>query len=345
MDKKRNYFIDDLRGVASVLVALFHFNEVRDDRSYYEILIKLGSLGVPMFFVVSGYCIFNAASSTKNMGDFLIKRFFRIYPVYWFSFLVIIGVGIFQKIISGTNSVAKFPNNVTDIFNSLTILYVPLTKTKVTNWTYWTLTYEIFYYFTFSFYFVFSGCKKDYWIVFVLLLSFLFLPFEDKSILFFFKYIGSFGLGIGIKMIEIDRKKKIAYLISFLSVGSLFVNSTHFFRTLSKYDLLFLPVSLLGGFFILYFSKLYNKPNFLTKLGQWSYSLYLIHVPIGCYIINSYFFHFVENNIYSRFLFDIANVSICLFLSYLIYKYIEIPFIGVGKKIVTNYIANVPKNC
>ena len=44
-------------------------------------------LGVPMFFVISGYCISASADSSlrraKGAGQFFIRRFRRIYPPYW----------------------------------------------------------------------------------------------------------------------------------------------------------------------------------------------------------------------------------------------------------------------
>lgn len=44
-------------------------------------------LGVPMFFVISGYCIAatadSARRSTRPLGDFFLRRVRRIYPPYW----------------------------------------------------------------------------------------------------------------------------------------------------------------------------------------------------------------------------------------------------------------------
>ena len=44
-------------------------------------------IGVPLFFVISGYCIAAAAVNTVERGrsirDFLIRRFRRIYPPLW----------------------------------------------------------------------------------------------------------------------------------------------------------------------------------------------------------------------------------------------------------------------
>ena len=50
-----------------------------------------GVFGVAVFFLISGFVI---PISLRNIssGTFLVRRFFRIYPVYWFCLLVSIGM-------------------------------------------------------------------------------------------------------------------------------------------------------------------------------------------------------------------------------------------------------------
>ena len=54
------------------------------------------SLGVPIFFVISGYCILASVEATRRKGaspwTFLGRRFWRIYPPYWTALLFFIGV-------------------------------------------------------------------------------------------------------------------------------------------------------------------------------------------------------------------------------------------------------------
>jgi peptidoglycan/LPS O-acetylase OafA/YrhL len=58
-------------------------------------------LGVPMFFVISGYCLAAAADSASRKGmkasEFFLRRFRRIYPPYWiFTFIAVFVVGYFE---------------------------------------------------------------------------------------------------------------------------------------------------------------------------------------------------------------------------------------------------------
>jgi len=84
--------LEILRGLAALWVFVFH---VRDnifclsESSFIYQFLGLGYLGVPMFFVISGYVITYSAQShiTSNQSPlvFLKKRLWRIYPTLWFS--------------------------------------------------------------------------------------------------------------------------------------------------------------------------------------------------------------------------------------------------------------------
>lgn len=56
------------------------------------------NLGVPLFFVISGYCILASADGHRRSGrtswHFLWRRFRRIYPPYWGSLLVFLGFSV-----------------------------------------------------------------------------------------------------------------------------------------------------------------------------------------------------------------------------------------------------------
>src|ERR1051325_12083197 len=47
--------------------------------------IVVGSAGVDVFFVISGVVIALSTPPEMSIRDFLIRRFIRIYPLYWLA--------------------------------------------------------------------------------------------------------------------------------------------------------------------------------------------------------------------------------------------------------------------
>ena len=93
-------FLDHLRGVAILAVLLFHslstvfgydvlpwkgwFRDFSGPISFLGFLpISVANVGVPIFFVVSGFCIhLSFQQQGRQWGRFFIRRVFRIYPAY-----------------------------------------------------------------------------------------------------------------------------------------------------------------------------------------------------------------------------------------------------------------------
>ena len=72
--------------------------------------------GVPIFFLLSGFLIWNSVERSSNYPDYLKKRFWRIYPELWLGILVeIVAIIIFY----GIPNIKQF---VLFIFSQSTIL-------------------------------------------------------------------------------------------------------------------------------------------------------------------------------------------------------------------------------
>ena len=72
--------LDALRGVAAMLVVLFHLNMANADT---EPIFKYGVTGVDLFFIISGFVIFMSINQVSSGREFVINRFARLYPTYW----------------------------------------------------------------------------------------------------------------------------------------------------------------------------------------------------------------------------------------------------------------------
>lgn len=86
-----------LRGLAALWVFLFHiWPMVGDSLPFLVPFCKEGHRGVPVFFAISGYCIFAAAHRCIREGRsslfFLQRRLQRIYPTFWASIVVVLAV-------------------------------------------------------------------------------------------------------------------------------------------------------------------------------------------------------------------------------------------------------------
>lgn len=93
------------RGLAALSVFLFHMKGMLAE-SFPALarFVQFGDLGVPLFFVISGYVITASAQATiANRGSahqFMKRRFLRIYPPFWCSVGVIIALPFFLEALS-----------------------------------------------------------------------------------------------------------------------------------------------------------------------------------------------------------------------------------------------------
>jgi peptidoglycan/LPS O-acetylase OafA/YrhL len=82
--------LDGLRGVAILMVMLFHFGSEVDDLGHYSILcrpLRVGWAGVDLFFVLSGFLITGILLETRRdpryFRNFYMRRTLRVFPLYF----------------------------------------------------------------------------------------------------------------------------------------------------------------------------------------------------------------------------------------------------------------------
>ena len=101
--------IDALRGIAVSGVVLYHFFVLLGFgiNPMFPYIHTFGSLGVPLFFIISGYLIYrsvenniNSKGYTKGVVNYLLHRFFRIAPAYYINLLAVIIFAFFMFDIS-----------------------------------------------------------------------------------------------------------------------------------------------------------------------------------------------------------------------------------------------------
>jgi peptidoglycan/LPS O-acetylase OafA/YrhL len=147
--ERRLRHIDALRAIAALLVLWLHVAETfvvldpsgrSGGRWLYDIVrsIDVGRVGVVTFFLISGFVVPFSLRSDRSapVAEFVIKRFFRIYPAYWLSVPlgVLSGFWLWGRAFGGR-----------DFLLNLTLLQ-DLFGAQSAEGLYWTLLVELVFY-------------------------------------------------------------------------------------------------------------------------------------------------------------------------------------------------------
>lgn len=280
----RLIFLDNLRGIAAIMVVLQHSLEFFFPT--FEKITKtdfnLGQIGVLIFFLISGFIIPFSFDLNNNTKKFIFNRIFRIFPLYLFVFFI-----------QFTFFVIYYENNfnyITKIFISHLFLVQEYLKLPNLVGGSWTLFLEFLWYFTFIMISV-SKLRKN---------------------INFLAYLFSFGL-IAIGLISIYLNIRIplgrfcliqACLLGYIYyeyyLGKLNSNNFYILNVLVLFTIFFslgvsfyyfkseyfsfkcVLISYIIGFVIFHIGFIsrkseLNEIKFLNFMGEISYSLYLIH--------------------------------------------------------------------
>lgn len=126
-NKKRYYVLDAFRGLAALMVALFHFkldNPITDSA-----LINQAWLFVDFFFVLSGFVLAHTYFYQRavDLRAFTRARLTRLYPLYLYALLVMVAFETLKFVLdhmgfSLFNNPPFSENDLSGFFYSLTLL-------------------------------------------------------------------------------------------------------------------------------------------------------------------------------------------------------------------------------
>lgn len=94
MTGHRLQHVDAMRAIAVLLVVWTHYAEafanLAGSQFFLDTIqhsVNFGRIGVVVFFAISGFLIPSSLKGDKAEGSrrFIIRRFFRLFPAYWFS--------------------------------------------------------------------------------------------------------------------------------------------------------------------------------------------------------------------------------------------------------------------
>lgn len=348
--------IEALRGIAALLVAAMHCRQtvwvgMREMWStnhfhvslssivgYLSAPLVFGGIGVPIFFVISGYVIHRGSARKLvqnaewrlDVRDFLFRRFVRIYPLLLGSLILTFALdtasGHFlplnQKL--GDLGLLSFLGNL----GAVQGIFVPHYGS---NGALWTLSLEV------QFYLVYPlalevrrriGAGTMLALVGLINLASYFY-FERSGILIFTSYYFSWYLGAYIADLEalgIDNThKRATYFIS----GSIVLLGCAVMLFEKHAFGIFLTAQLWALGFASFLSVFKTKSvqgrtwAVFAAIGGFSYSLYVVHLPVFVFLVSAIFHSSLQYSILPA----VAFFMVALGVAYGAYLLIELPCI------------------
>jgi len=326
-------FLDVVRGFAALVVVAQHLLE--RDKGYLDFsahYFDLGLFGVTVFLIVSGYIIPVSIERSRGLKDFWLKRFLRLYPMYWVS-LAAAGVAYACGIQVGPGFDPRSPANW---LANVTMLQQFAGRPHAIA-VYWTLTIEMALYATCSVLFAFGKLKKAVPIAWtmmglVFVLGVLVPVVTHKRLpggyFYFFMtpFIGHVFYRLGTGEVSVRAAKVIADGVIILAVMVAVVAFGLYPREGFAIRPLAMCLTWCAGYlFFAFMLTLRSKamPRFLVWTGVVSYSVYLIH-PLVLEIAN-------------RTVPELLRLPVVLgaslALSGLTYRFVEKPAIDLGRRI------------
>jgi len=349
--KERFAFIDGLRGIAALWVVCMHFHTLILERStstfssLFDGVLKQGHIGVNVFFLLSGfviaYSIRNQIISGKFICKFFIRRSLRLDPPYWLTLIILTGIIMLGPVIF--NKGHEYVPSVGDFFLNAIYLqnFVGVSNILPVAWT---LCLEIqFYLFLvfllwvvqyFNLYFkreVFNYSSKSISVLLGLIfcisllqashilpsITGLFLPFWYNF------FIGCLLCWVLLKSIP-DAQIFLAF--GMMSLFAMFE---------SNHDILVTLILSAGMYFCIKAGKLHTSlsSSVFQFLGKISYSLYLVHWPLGMKLITLFAFILGSQiNEIPAIVLLVLSTGICIGVSEIFYRCVECPFLKISRQ-------------
>ena len=283
--------IQFLRGWAAIIVVLYHSHglivkravEFGAEQTFWlteNQFVKIGAIGVDVFFVLSGFIIFYTSRNTSDLGLYLKKRIVRIYPIWFVAicFMVII------TFIPGTSAVFDLQHVVYSLlliphyFEGRIVQFVQIG---------WTLNYEILFYLLFAITLTITKTKRLELISLIIFILWLFansLPSQlpvfvllENPLLFEF-VIGGWLARLYLSGWTISKKQMVGFALFVLIWLMMFFFSPWLwhFRSLISRAPVAIAVFVIAVFYVPI--RDYKVPKIFVYLGDASYSIYLFHM-------------------------------------------------------------------
>lgn len=332
--------LDIIRFFAALSVVLYHYISRPASNAYPLIseATKYGYLGVPLFFMISGYVIALSANNRTAL-QFGASRFVRLYPALWASVIFTVLIMFFF-----TNK----QYSVGQVLANFTLLNEYLGFEDIDG-VYWTLKAELKFYTCIGLLLLFGIFHKYHiWLSLWLGLTVMYAVSGQPFFMGWFitpAYSSFFIAGVAFFLIQNIGKNTFNYFVLLSSVVvSSFMAYDHADGFLNHPNVVEKSISVAIVWFfycLLYFlctGKInLRERNIFVTLGALTYPLYLIHNMAGKAIIDQYL------NIIPEKIMIVVVVVLMIFASLIIHLVIEKP-LATPMKIYFLSICDRPKS-
>lgn len=322
-------FINSARSIAIIMVIIVHISQLYHFKnSILKLVFDYGQMGVQLFFIASAYTLCLSAEKRKDdlfpISSFYIRRFFRIFPIYYLGIIIYFFLNLYFKDISKYSTFNIFANL------SFTHGMIPSANNTIVPGG-WSIGTEMLFYLFFPFLYKFmlrgNMIIKAMIMIVVCYLIVIISDVDVKNNSFsYFNIILQMPVFlIGILYYKYEKKMN---LLNAIILFCIFTFISLYLWKIEKF--LFIPfisgLSFCGLIKIL--EKTFLNLKLFQKLGIVSYSLYITHFILAFYLLQP-LSSFLEMCFYI-----LITISTCYPLSLFLEKKLELPFIRLGNKII-----------
>ncbi|MDD1005320.1 acyltransferase family protein [Pseudomonas sp. TNT2022 ID642] len=266
--------IQALRWLAALLVfvqhAVYFSGQINNDSIQEFLRLSFGSIGVFVFFIISGFVI--ALQTDKKPSLFAAHRLARIYPAFFIAAIV-------------ASLIFFLFSNYRPVLNSgtLSMLLIPVGSLNGTfQIPYWTLIYEVFFYALVLLAMIAFKARPQLlniamfaWLLVILgfsnagIKTSVAMPTLSEIVISTLNIY--FIVGFFLSRLLFSPTSRIAYAALF----AMALEAVYFPEL--RYTAI---ICTMGAIAILSLVRLPALPAFLIKLGDYSYGIYLMHMPV-----------------------------------------------------------------
>lgn len=328
--------IQSLRAVAAIIVVAFH-SHISFASSYSNLwlanesyIFGFGKVGVHIFFVISGYIMYLTSFGLNKRFDpkiFLLKRFMRIYPIYW----------VFVAMYVATAYLLLSPPKLSLPKYFGMILLLPGPGSSVIGPA-WTLSFEVYFYAIFAAAMVLGKARGIAVLTAFFLLSVvlghLLRPQSAALSLLTNSLLLEFILGVWIAhyTTSVSFSKAVGWSAVVVAGVGYLIGLALGYDRLPSFVIWGVPSALLVGGAVVLEQRnsriLTAVSQKISWLGNSSYSLYLCHVLIISLILHTNLLHI------GLIPLVVLNTIACVIFALIFYNLVESPLVQTLQRLV-----------